>query len=80
MSYHLFSSSNDNSELIFRGVIGEVRCGFLLIYAPTPYSAVFLLHAPTPAPAPIKIGFGAMRCGSCGCVGEAYTPNFYVKQ
>ena len=41
-----------------RGVIGEVRCGFLWIYAPTPYSAVFLLHAP--APAPIKIGFGAV--------------------
>ena len=33
---------------ILEGVIGEVRCGFLLIYAPTPYSAVFLLHAPTP--------------------------------
>jgi hypothetical protein len=49
-----------------------VRCGFLLIYAPTPYNAVFLLHAP--APAPIKIGFGAVQCGSCGCVGEAYTP------
>ena len=44
-----------------RGVIGEVRCGFLRIYAPTPYSAVFLLHAP--APAPIKIGFGAVWCG-----------------
>ena len=67
MSYHLFSSSNDNSELIFRGVIGEVRYGFLLIYAPTPYSAVFLLHAL--APAPIKIGFVAVWCGlvrSCG--------------
>jgi hypothetical protein len=67
MSYHLFSSSNDNSELIFRGVIGEVRCGFLLIYAPTPYSAVFLLHAPTPAS--IKIGFVMVRCAlvrSCG--------------
>jgi hypothetical protein len=48
-----------------RGVIGEVRCGFLRIYAPTPYSAVFLLHAP--APAPIKIGFGAMRCGLVWC-------------
>ena len=45
-----------------RGVIGEVRCGFLWIYTPTPYSAVFLLHAPTPAP--IKIGFGAVRCGA----------------
>jgi hypothetical protein len=44
-----------------RGVIGEVRCGFLLIYAPTPYSTIFLLHEP--APAPIKIGFGAVRCG-----------------
>ena len=46
-----------------RGVIGEVRCGFLRIYAPTPYSAVFLLH--TPAFAPIKIDFGTMRC-RCG--------------
>jgi hypothetical protein len=44
-----------------RGVIGEVRCGFLQIYAPTPYSAVFLLHVPTPAP--IKIGFSAVQCG-----------------
>jgi hypothetical protein len=35
------------------------------IYAPTPYSAVFLLHAP--APAPIKIGFGAVRCGLMWC-------------
>jgi hypothetical protein len=41
-----------------------VRCGFLRIFAPTPYSAVFLLHAP--APAPTKIGFGAVRCGLCG--------------
>jgi hypothetical protein len=50
-----------------RGVIGEVRCGFLRIYALTPYSAVFLLHAPVPAP--IKIGFGAVRfvlVRSCG--------------
>jgi hypothetical protein len=29
------------SEDVSRGVIGEVRCGFLQIYAPTPYSAVF---------------------------------------
>ena len=59
-------------------------CGFLRIYAPTPYSAVFLLHAhaPVPVPVPIKIGcdavqFGAVWCDSCGflgCVGEAYTP------
>jgi hypothetical protein len=48
-----------------RGVIGEVRCGFLWIYTPTPYSAVFLLHAPTPAP--IKIGFGVVRCGLVWC-------------
>ena len=43
---------------------------------PTPYSTVFLLHAS--APAPIKIGCGLVRCGSCGlvgCVGEAYTPS-----
>ena len=38
-----------------------MRCGFLQIYAPTPYNAVFLLHVP--APAPIKIGFGAVQCG-----------------
>ena len=48
--------------------------GFLLIYAPTPYSAVFLLH--TLAPAPIKIGFGMVRCGSSSCVGETYTPSY----
>ena len=47
------------------------------MHALTPYSEVFLLH--TPAPVPIKIGFGAVRCGavrcgSYGCVGEAYTP------
>ena len=62
---------------ILKGVISEVRCGFLLIYAPTPYNAVFLLHAP--APVPIKIGFGTVRCGSCGCiscVSEAYTPTW----
>jgi hypothetical protein len=57
MAHLLFLKS-----LTSRGVIGEVRCGFLRIYAPTPYSVVFLLHAP--APAPIKIGFGAVR--SCG--------------
>ncbi len=52
-----------------RGVIGEVRCGFLRIFAPIPYSAVFLLHAP--APAPTKSGLGVVvrfdvvwcRCG-----------------
>jgi hypothetical protein len=48
------------------GVIGKVRCGFLRIYASTPYSAVFLLHAP--APAPIKIGFGAARWCGVGAV------------
>ena len=52
-----------SSEDVSRGVIGEVRCSFLRIYAPTPYSAVFLLHAPVPAL--IKINFGAMRC-RCG--------------
>ena len=53
--------------IMSRGVIGEVRCGFLRIYAPTPYSTVFLLHAL--ASAPIKIGFSTMRFGlmrSCG--------------
>jgi hypothetical protein len=39
---------------------------------PTPYSTVFLLHAP--ALAPIKIGCGLVRCGLVDCVGEAYTP------
>ena len=48
-----------------RGVIGEVRCGFLRIYALILYNAVFLLHAP--APAPIKIVFGVMRCGLVWC-------------
>jgi hypothetical protein len=48
------------SSLCNKGVIGEVRCGFFRIYASTPYSTVFLLHAP----APIKISFGVVR--SCG--------------
>jgi hypothetical protein len=48
-----------------RGVIGEVRCGFLWIYAPIPYNAVFLLL--TPAFAPIKISFGAVRCSLVWC-------------
>ena len=50
-----------------KSVIGEVRCCFIRIYAPTLYSAVFLLHAP----APIKIGFGAVRyrCGLAVWVG-----------
>ena len=42
-----------------------MRCGFLRIFAPIPYSAVFLLHAP--APALIKIDFGVVRC-SVGAV------------
>ena len=46
-----------------RDIIGEVQCGFLRIYTPTPYSAVFLLHEL--APAPIKIGFGAVQYGVC---------------
>ena len=50
---------------VIRGVIGEVQCGFLRIYTPTPYNAVFLLH--TPAPTPIKIGFGAVQFGLVRC-------------
>ena len=42
-----------------------MRCGFLWIYAPVPYNAVFLLHVP--APASIKIGFGAVRFGLVRC-------------
>ena len=52
--------------LLTKGVIGEVRCGFLRIYAPTLYSVVFLLYASTPTP--IKIGFGVVRCGLVWCV------------
>ena len=50
-----------------------MRCGFLRIHVPTPYSAVFLLHTPAPtlapalAPAPIKIGFGVVRCSLVRC-------------
>ena len=61
-----FSNKGDMTYLRImptRGIIGEVRCGFLRIYAPTPYSAVFLLHAPTP----IKIGFGAMQFNLVRC-------------
>jgi hypothetical protein len=54
---------NIEQYVICRDVIGEVRYGFFRIYAPTPYSAVFLLHAP----APIKIGFGAVQCGLVWC-------------
>jgi hypothetical protein len=37
---------NENSfSKKLQGVIGEVRCDFLWIYTPIPYSAVFLLHA-----------------------------------
>ena len=50
-----------------------MRYGFLLIYVPILYSAVFLLHALTRVP--IKIGFSAVWCGSYGYVGEAYTSN-----
>ena len=51
--------------IMTRGVISEVGCSFLRIYAPTLYSAVFLLHAP--ALALIKIGFSAVRCGLVWC-------------
>ena len=52
---------------MLRGVIGEVRRGFLRIYTPTTYNAVFLLHAPIPAS--IKIGFGAVWCGLANWAG-----------
>jgi hypothetical protein len=45
-----------------RGEKTEVWCGFLWIYALTPCSAVFLLHAL--APAPIKIDFFEVRLGA----------------
>ena len=51
--------------MVIKGVIGKVRCGFLRIYTPTSYSAVFLLYAP--APAPIKISFGALRFSLVRC-------------
>ena len=51
--------------MVARGVIGEVQCSFLRIYAPTPYSTVFLLHAP--ASAPIKIDFGTVWRGLMWC-------------
>jgi hypothetical protein len=60
-------SSSKNPIYEGRGVIGEVRCGFLRIYALTPYSAIFLLHASTPALVPIKISFGAVRFGLVWC-------------
>ena len=47
-------------RVINRG-IDEVRYSFLRIFAPTLYSAVFLLYAPTPAL--IKIGFDVVQCG-----------------
>jgi hypothetical protein len=59
------SKTIKQKDLATRGVIGEVRCGFLRISAPTSYSAVFLFHAS--APAPTKIGLGAVRCGLMWC-------------
>ena len=56
---------------MIRDVIGEMRCGFLQFYVPTPYSAVFLLHAP--ASASIKIGFDAVRCSLVQSCGLGYT-------
>ena len=40
-------------------------CDFLLIYGPTPYSEVFLLHTPTPVS--IKISFGVVRFDLVRC-------------
>ena len=48
------------------------------MHAHIPYSVVFLLHAP--APTSIKIGFGAVRCYSCSCVGEDYRGSIQLKQ
>ena len=60
-----FDALSKQLATLTRGVISEVRCGFLRIYAPTLYSAVFLLYAPVPAP--MKISFGVMRCGLVWC-------------
>ena len=59
-----FNKIKEHNNFI-RGVIGEVRCSFLWIYAPTSYSAVFLLHAP--ASASIKISFGTVQFGLVRC-------------
>jgi hypothetical protein len=61
----IFANYGFDLELISRGVIGNVRYGFLQIYALTPYSAVFLLYAP--APTPMKINFSAVRFGVVRC-------------
>ena len=47
---------------ITKSIIGKVQCGFLVLI---PYNAIFLLYAP--APAPIKIGFNAVRFGVVRC-------------
>ena len=57
----IFANYGFDLELTSRGVIGNVRCGFLQIYAFTPYSAVFLLYTP------MKIGFSAVRFGVVLC-------------
>jgi hypothetical protein len=49
------------ADVACRGVIGKVQSDYFQIYTTTPYSAIFLLYAPTPTP--IKIGFGVVRCG-----------------
>ena len=60
-----FDALSKQLATLTRGVISEVRCGFLRIYAPTLYSAVFLLYVY--APALIKIGFGTVWCGLVWC-------------
>jgi hypothetical protein len=61
LNFNLLKLGGCGIVLGTRGVIGEVRCDFFRIYAPIPYSAVFLLY--TLASAPIKIGFGAVQLG-----------------
>jgi hypothetical protein len=54
---------------VCRGVINEVQCGFFWIYAPTPYSTVFLLHTHLHLHLhllrSVLVRFGVVRC-RCG--------------
>ena len=49
------------SVIGFRGVIGEVQCGFIWIYTLISYGAAFLLYAL--APVLIKIDFDVVQYG-----------------
>ncbi len=80
LSSYLKKNFLRNTFSVIRSIIGEVRYGFLRIFAPTPYSTVFLVYAS--APAPIKIGIGVVlrfRFDSFGLDWTSPNINFNLK-